>query len=296
MKFFQGHIIIFIEVLFILKVNASVAPNPFLRPGTQQKQPPPETKIFKPKAVPQKDISKELEFRGYFILKDKPYFCLLNKKSNHAEWVSLSEVTYEEFKAHEFNLESEMLTILYEGHSYQLPLAQGGLSIGSSPNNPPSSVKRIPSRVSSSPSLPKYMPPKPKTTPKIPDWIVRNRIPSQTSARNFGDSTSSRNKVPPRVFPGGGSTLSQNFRTFPGSTTPTNIVKSSPSSWTLDSESSASLINPQINETIENDSVMVSSPETESNLIDLDNLPPPPPPPNIVPPTPPPDILPSRDD
>ena len=98
--------------------------------------------------------------------------------------------------------------------------------------------------------------------------------------------------MPPRVFPGGGSTLSQNFRTFPGSTTPTNIVKSSPSSRTPDSESSASLINPQINETIENDSVMVSSSETESNQIDLDNLPPPPPPPNIVPPTPPPDILP----
>ena len=76
-------------------------------------------------------MSKEIEFRGYFILKGKPFFCLLNKKSNHAEWISLSEDTYEEFKAHEFDMGSEILTVLYEGVPYELSLLQGGSSIGS---------------------------------------------------------------------------------------------------------------------------------------------------------------------
>ena len=82
-------------------VEGSVSKNPFLRPGYGQKpQPNPVQNNFKPKSIPQKDMSKEIEFRGYFVLNSKPYFCLLNKKSNHAEWLSISEVSYEEFKVH----------------------------------------------------------------------------------------------------------------------------------------------------------------------------------------------------
>ena len=66
-------------------------------------------------------MSQEIEFRGYFLLKGKPYFCLFNKKSQHGEWVGLSEITYEEFEIQEFDLDSETLTVVYEGKSYDLP-------------------------------------------------------------------------------------------------------------------------------------------------------------------------------
>ena len=65
---------------FLLSVEASVSRNPFLRPGSKQKPPPsPVRSTYNPNPVPQKDMSKEIEFRGYFVLKGKPFFCLLNK-------------------------------------------------------------------------------------------------------------------------------------------------------------------------------------------------------------------------
>ena len=109
-------------------MSASVSQNPFLRPGSQQKPPPVSVNKFIPKPIPQKDLSKEVEFRGYFILKGKPYFCLLNKKSNHAEWITLSEHTYEQYEAYEFDQTSEVLTVKYEGISYNISLIQGGSS------------------------------------------------------------------------------------------------------------------------------------------------------------------------
>ncbi len=70
--------------------EASVSSNPFLRPGFNQKPPPSNQSLVNPRPIPQKDMSQEIEFRGYFLLKGKPYFCLFNKKSQHGEWVGLS--------------------------------------------------------------------------------------------------------------------------------------------------------------------------------------------------------------
>ena len=66
-----------------------VSPNPFLRPGSNQKPPiskPPPAK----KTVIRPDVAKELDFKGYFILKGQPFFSLFNKKVNHSEWITLS--------------------------------------------------------------------------------------------------------------------------------------------------------------------------------------------------------------
>ena len=102
------HILVFVILtnLFIAPngMSAVNVPNPFLRPGSTQKPPLPTP--VKPKPVPQRDMSQEIEFRGYFILKGQPFFCLFNKKSNHGEWISLSELTYEEFEAYEFDQSS----------------------------------------------------------------------------------------------------------------------------------------------------------------------------------------------
>ena len=69
-------------------------------------------------------MSKEIEFRGYFILKGKPYFCLFNKNQIMPSG-SLCLKTHEEFQASEFNIESEVLTVIYEGSSYDISLLQG---------------------------------------------------------------------------------------------------------------------------------------------------------------------------
>ena len=127
MKLLLGSIFI-LKACTFLNMSASVSQNPFLRPGSQQKPPPVSVNKFIPKPIPQKDVSKEVEFSGYFILKGKPYFCLLNKKSNHAEWITLSEHTYEEYEAYEFDQTSEVLTVKYEGISYEISLIQGGSS------------------------------------------------------------------------------------------------------------------------------------------------------------------------
>ena len=58
---------------------AAVSSNPFLRPGSKQKIPPPP-KAAKPLPVKQSDAEKQVEFRGYYILKGVPFFVFLTKK------------------------------------------------------------------------------------------------------------------------------------------------------------------------------------------------------------------------
>ena len=92
-------IVTFLFIGSCAKSLCSVSPkNPFLRPGSNKKPPPPKA-LNVNQTFPKKDMSKEIEFRGYFVLKGQPFFCLFNKKSNHAEWIGISELTYEEFKA-----------------------------------------------------------------------------------------------------------------------------------------------------------------------------------------------------
>jgi hypothetical protein len=302
MKHLVCQLIILLKGCLVLSLEASVSPNPFLRPGSQQKPPASAVKKFIPKPIPQKDMSKEIEFRGYFILKGKPYFCLFNKKSNHAEWISLSENTYEEFQASEFNMESEVLTVIYEGSSYEISLLQGGSSIGSSKTN---SIPVIPSssnKLNSSASrTPRYMPPRPKTAPQLPDWLVNKKnssFPSSSTSLS-GTKLGSLGSVPRRVIPGLPMPSSQSRTTDsrPESNLNSGINNSRNSivqrinrttepTIGLDSSENTSLDN------IVDDAV---TPTTESTTFDLDGLPPPPPPPNITPPSPPPNILPSRE-
>jgi hypothetical protein len=72
-------------------------------------------------------FAKEVEFRGYFLLKGIPHFCIFNKKSNFGEWIKLSETTYEEYKAQSFDLESETLTLAFNGQDFTLSLEQSKL-------------------------------------------------------------------------------------------------------------------------------------------------------------------------
>lgn len=247
-------------------------------------------------------MTKEIEFRGYFVLKGKPFFCLFNKKSNHAEWIGVSELTYEEFKAESFDLDSEVLTILYEGTTYELSLIQGGSSIGVAPptspsnqNSPTPSITRT-SQISSNSSSPKYMPPRPKTKPSLPDWLVNRKASPTTLSRggNLSSSGSYPGSVPRRSFPN----LPSSGSNSGTAQTPSvgNDGQSFLSQPTFDSTT------PSIDSTLSNapPSVTASNPILQNELsasdsLDLENLPPPPPPPNITPPTPPPNILPARE-
>jgi len=298
MKHLVCQLIILLKGCLVLSLEASVSPNPFLRPGSKQKPPPPPVAKFTPKPIPQKDMSKEIEFRGYFILKGKPYFCLFNKKSNHAEWISLSENTYEEFQASEFNMESEVLTVIYEGSSYDISLLQGGSSIGSSKTN---SIPVIPSNSNnlntSSSRTPRYMPPRPKTAPQLPDWLVNKKTPSFPLPRNPSNSRTSgfSSRVPTRSFQGGGfSNTNLSNANQPKLGTPIQDLPNS----VENKNNSQSNVPPLIVSNAPSNN-MSAQDESESasqgNELDLDSLPPPPPPPNIVPPSPPPDIIPSRE-
>jgi len=285
--------------------NAAVSPNPFLRPGFNQKPVPSNQPLVNTLPIPQKDMSQEIEFRGYFLLKGQPFFCLFNKKSQHGEWVGLSEITYEEFTAQEFDLDSETLTVIYEGKSYDLPLLQ---SKSSTPPNPSNASKQstntaglpIPQR--SSPTVsqaPRYMPPKPTNTPTLPPWLAKRKNEMLTN----GSSTSSSG---------------QNIRSsgnYPGSV-PRRSLPGLPFSGAMDKPSPSQSVSPSTGSVVRGITPTLSSVNggtsqfsneasssagnagvaSQSDGFDLENLPPPPPPPNILPPSPPPNILPTREE
>ena len=296
-------IVTFLFIGSCAKSLCSVSPkNPFLRPGSNKKPPPPKA-LNVNQTFPKKDMSKEIEFRGYFVLKGQPFFCLFNKKSNHAEWIGISELTYEEFKAESFDLDSEILTVLYEGTTYELSLLQGGSSSGAPPlGSPPKqasagpSIARTPQAPTNSAS-PKYMPPRPKTTPTLPDWLVNRKVsPAAPSGNsNLTSSGSYPGSVPRRTFPntpsfGSGTRAVQspsednNGQAFLGRS---NSASNTPSSDSTFSNKPPTLTGSNVIE-------QTDQPSSES-VLDLENLPPPPPPPNITPPTPPPNILPARE-
>ena len=295
-------VLVILTNLFIATngMSAVNVPNPFLRPGSTQKPPPPTP--VKPKPVPQRDMSQEIEFRGYFILKGQPFFCLFNKKSNHGEWISLSELTYEEFEAYEFDQSSEILTIKYEGSTYELSLMQGGSSgpAVSTPTVPKpgpvtASTPASPTFKSSTGSSPKYMPPRPTKTPTLPSWLVNRKSPP---ARSSGGGGSSNFGMIPRRT--NSSSFNNSGTTTSPSSTPSNNFTSSPvsspsSSVPTNTTPSPSSGVPQTAPASNNFSDLPVQNINTNNDLDLENLPPPPPPPNILPPTPPPDILPSRE-
>ena len=294
---------IWIAFLCSSLIYGSVAPNPFLRPGSNRKPPPPVQPVFKPKKIIRPNFAQEVEFKGYFILKGQVYFSVFNKKVNHGEWITINEKTYEDFLAQEFDLESETLTISYEGQSFELKLleSKSGSSLPPSSNRSPVPPKSIP-KVSQS-SSPKVMPPKPRSNPVIPSFLVNkpigNRFPGARvgPSSGGGSGSSSQAMLPGLPYPGfvPRRTISAN-PSSPISNLPSNQTKSpeqssgsSKTSLSQDSMPNVST-NPWISNRANED--MSSS----NGDIDLDSLPPPPPPPNILPPSPPPNLLPARED
>ena len=294
---------IWIAFLCSSLIYGSVAPNPFLRPGSNRKPPPPVQPVFKPKKIIRPNFAQEVEFKGYFILKGQVYFSVFNKKVNHGEWITINEKTYEDFLAQEFDIESETLTISYEGQSFELKLleSKSRTSLPPSSNRSPVLPKSIP-KVSQS-SSPKVMPPKPRSNPVIPSFLVNkpigNRFPGARvgPSSGGGSGSSSRAMLPGLPYPGfvPRRTISAN-PSSPISNLPSNQTKSpeqssgsSKTSLSQDSMPNVST-NPWISNRANED--MSSS----NGDIDLDSLPPPPPPPNILPPSPPPNLLPARED
>ena len=292
--------IFFLLVLFI-NVFGSVAPNPFLKPGSKQKPTVPAKPSFTPKQIIRPDLAKELEFKGYFIFKDEVYFSLFNKKVNYGEWIKINEKTLEEISAESFDLDTETLTVAFEGQTFELnllgPAATNGIP---SPSSPSPFISKSTSNSSVS-SEPKVMPPKPKSTPVIPSFLVNkqttNPFPSFSGkSGNLNPSSSAiSSRIPGLPYPG--------FvprRSIPG----TSISPiSNPSSG---QSSSPSIINNENNSNAGTSSGVGSNvgnnpeiPDVDLNFndeLDLNSLPPPPPPPNILPPSPPPNLVPSREE
>jgi hypothetical protein len=300
-------------VIFSPFCFGGVASNPFLRPGSNR--PPPQVTPPPPPPKPALNpaIANEVEFRGYFLLKGVPHFCIFNKKANLGEWIKLTEKTYEEFEAQAFDLESETLTLAFNGQDFTLTLEQSkSTPLQTSPASALPKVKLPPGVSTSSSGSPKVMPPKPRTAPKLPDWLA-NRMASRTSSSyssrspligSTGQSSSglpmpSSRSVPYSTARVTGSTST----TSPGSpisvTTErsfqpglSNTSNPSPSGVPIDSGENPSSSAPTIN-VPDNDNSEVTDADEQA---ELDDLPPPPPPPNILPPSPPPDILPSLDE
>ena len=298
-----------------------VAGNPFLRPGSNR--PPPTISPPPPPPKPMIDpaFAKEVEFRGYFLLKGIPHFCIFNKKSNFGEWIKLSEKTYEEYKAQSFDLESETLTLAFNGQDFTLSLEQSKASPVSSPKASGLPKIKLPSSVSSSSSgNQKVMPAKPKSAPKLPDWLA-NRVSSRSSSNNrsssspssFNSSTSSSSGIrssTPSMMPfsrsrGTTSSTTGSVGNSIGSSIPPRVGGSStPSTYQvpqLPSSSTSSSPPTSPGNSPDSSGGEVSGDEQNTDTgsneqTDLEDLPPPPPPPNILPPSPPPDILPNLDE
>lgn len=300
----------FTLVFYFLMVGTgfcSVSTNPFLRPGSGSQKPPvipnqtPQPQVKKPEA------SKEIEFKGYYILNGEPFFCLNNKKTGHAEWLSVSESTFDEFLIEQFDHDTEQLTISFEGSTFTLSL----IDSSSTANNPTS--KSVTS--SSASSLPankkvtRVMPPRPRTTPTLPSWLVNQRSNSSVNNNNSPQTPITRNSpsysgaVPRRTFSG---------PFFPGQSGSSNLMRDDPtisSGQSIQNRTTNSVPGaaPSQGSSISETNKQIDVAPTETSPVDavengteaefsLENLPPPPPPPNILPPSPPPDIQPSRDE
>jgi hypothetical protein len=295
------NIFLFIPIFLVTGVTS----NPFLRPGSSRQPPPPPTSV-PPPPVKITNAEKEVEFRGYFILNGDPFFCIFNKKSGHAEWLAVSESTFESYLVKEFDLENEKLTLSFEGHSFLLSLVDSKVSgSAGAPSQVSKSTNATPSGSKPSRQVTRFMPPRPKTTPTLPDWLSKKRELAKTPiSRPF--SGSYPGAVPRRTSPA---------PFFPGLPTAGNgVTRSIPSSSGSlqttfgDRGSSSTSADPQtttparrIDSAVE--SVTTLNPASATGItvdneesLSLENLPPPPPPPNILPPSPPPDIEPSRDE
>ena len=294
MRVFILHSIFFTFCSFALQ--GGVAGNPFLRPTVA---PPPAPVVPPPQPKPQVNpsLAKEVQFRGYFLFKGVPHFCIFNTKSNHGEWIRLNEKTFEEFEAHSFDLEAESLTLHFNGQEIILTLEESKVrkpgNIQSSPIPRPNPVNLSSATPSRPASAPQMMPPKPSVRPRLPDWLASRSMSRATNAPS-SFSTSSRGGsfplLPPSAMPPSpGSSLVQ-YPSSVGSSTARVTPVINAGSTPVDAPQSSQVIDSTAVDPVGSDS------EESSSLDDLDSLPPPPPPPNILPPGPPPNILPSRDD
>lgn len=310
MRVFILHSIFFISCSFAL--YGGVASNPFLRPAVA---PPPKPVVPPPPPKPQVNpsLAKEVQFRGYFLFKGVPYFCVFNTKSNHGEWIRLNEKTFEEFQAHSFDLEAESLTLHFNGQEIILSLQES--TTGGTNSATPTSVPRpnstsLSTTPKASSSTPKVMPPRPTARPKLPDWLA-NRVANRASSSTSFVSSSRSTFSPYAVLPPGGQSLNNGTNSVPdptkipqGQITTNQFNQSKPSLGSNplvgNGTTSGNESNSGFSETnsvgLSGNAIDAEQAENTAINDDLDNLPPPPPPPNILPPGPPPNILPSRDD
>ena len=143
-------------VIFSPFCFGGVASNPFLRPGSNRPPPQVTPPPPPPKPAPNPAIANEVEFRGYFLLKGVPHFCIFNKKANLGEWIKLTEKTYEEFEAQAFDLETETLTLAFNGQEFTITLMESSKS--PPPTKPTTqwiTKVKLPSGVTSSSGSPK---------------------------------------------------------------------------------------------------------------------------------------------
>lgn len=282
---------------------SGVASNPFLRPSPNV--PPHQVNPLATPKPPQKinpNLSKEVEFRGYFIYRGTPYFCIFNKKSNHGEWIRLNEKTFEEFEAHAFDQEKESVTLRFNGQNILLSLQKSKIDTMSPPspsNIPPPLKNNFSSKIQSTPSsAPKVMPPRPTVRPKLPDWLLSARSVSRTPPEVALDS---KPLISGPSFPAPPKRIQSSFSgSLPSNPqTPIDSVKPQFSRSNNSIPLSTVGINSATNVSVENDPedvTFTSSTEAQETTDDgeLENLPPPPPPPNILPPGPPPNIVPAE--
>ena len=238
-------------------------------------------------------FSKEVEFRGYFLLKGIPHFCIFNKKSNFGEWIKLTEKTEEEFEAQAFDLESETLTLAFSGQTFDLTLINPTpYNSPASPNKPTGSTKQSTGSGSKTTgSQPKIMPPKPDRVPQLPSWLtsrMSNRLNSPADSTGWVKHPKQSLWKPLHSSPLTNFQLDPKFNSFTSSSSSgsASLVRS------VDSPDGVALTTGANVELSEGEESTTSTVEE----LDLEGLPPPPPPPNILPPSGPPNLIPSRDD
>lgn len=280
-----------------------MASNPFLRPSPNV--PPRQVTPLPAPKPPQKinpNLSKEVEFRGYFIYRGEPHFCIFNKKSNHGEWIRLNEKTYEEFQAHSFDLEKESVTLRFNGQDIVLSLEKSKVE-STAPSSPSKIPLPKPNSYSSNSqykasSAPGVMPPKPTARPKLPDWLLSAQSSGRTTTLSSANASpslpgSSFPVLPPRArgLTGFASVGSRQVTPPGGSNQPSikqGVGSSGFSSSATNNSEGSQVVGIEAEQSASATEVIADE--------DLENLPPPPPPPNILPPGPPPNILPARND
>ena len=115
--FHRGFSFALIAGLSVLSAESLESSNPFLPPGYGEKKEAP-----KPVVQSNGQISREIEFRGFFKMNGQYQFSLFNKRDQKSYWLKENEAAAQGISVRNYDSGSQSLTISMSGRTERITL------------------------------------------------------------------------------------------------------------------------------------------------------------------------------